>query len=114
MLLPDFQYPDLVERGGFAIGPDPTSVERIDLITNLSLLSSGVLAVQLQSRAIADVARNSTISYRTHLVIGHTGALIGKFGGSHRILGGGLDLAVTYEADPVPRFAILLLPDFGQ
>jgi hypothetical protein len=105
--LTDLRFPKQIEAGN-RIGSDPAGTLTRELITNISLISSDVLAVQVQSRQRPDIStRTWTTSYRTYLLQARTGLPIAAFSADHEVIGGGHGKAVLYRADPHPQVQVV-------
>jgi hypothetical protein len=92
---------------GNTTGTAWNTIERMDWIAGISLLSPTVLAVQVNSR-IAEEANKGIvdISRRVYVIDPRGIEGIGAFRG-HGVLGGGRGLAVVYREDPFPQFALV-------
>lgn len=106
--LDHLSYPDLVEFGEGGIGSDPSSSETNDLVRSVSLISDTVLAVQVESRSMDDLAAGiDRTEFETVYLDSRTGRLLGAHEGGHRIIGGGEGIAILYTEDPFPEFALV-------
>ena len=102
--LSDLRYPNQIQTQS-AMGMDPEQTDLIELISNISLLSDSVLAVQVSSTRRFSRTERET-SFRTYLLEKETGRFLGGLRGSHQVLGGGQRHAVLYQASPHPQISL--------
>lgn len=106
--LSDAVYPALIETAGTRVGEDLASADRVDVVSNVSLITSSLLAVQLESRTVADIQSSErNISLRTYFIDALSGLSLGVVDGDSRVIGGGNGRVVLYREEPFPQMAVV-------
>jgi hypothetical protein len=108
--LRDFERSTLHEttsERGTSLGGDPAQTFPVvrDRISDVSLLASDVLAVQV-TRTRTQRDRQRDFSYRTYLLDAGSGAVLGSFEADHRIMVGSGGRAVLYREAPHPQVLV--------